>query len=96
MTPEEIKNKIYNFLDKQDISTKDKYFIIKMIEQELLEDVLSDGEEEVQEDEDDFSDFEDEEEPVKKSKPVEDFMEDDEDDTEPKPLIKRPRVKVDN
>jgi len=93
MTPEETKHKVYAFFDKQGISEMEKYFVIKMMEQELLDTILGEGEEEAQEEEDDFSEFEDNE-PEEKSDPIEDFVEEEDNDTEKKPLIKRPRIKV--
>jgi len=91
MTPEETKNKIYSFLDKQGISEMEKYFVIKMMEQELLDTILGEGEEEAQEEQDDFSEFEDE--PEEKDE-EQDLGEEVDIDEEPKVLIKKPRVKV--
>jgi len=94
MTPEETKNKMFAFLDRQEITDMEKYFVIKMMEQEQLDSILNDGAEEAQEEEDDFSDFEEEEvkDPLEKVN-EDDLMEEDDDD-KPVPLIKKPRVKV--
>ncbi len=94
MTPEETKNKMFAFLDRQEITDMEKYFVIKMMEQEQLDSILNDGAEEAQEEEDDFSDFEDEEVKDPLEKVNEDDLMEEEDDDKPVPLIKKPRVKV--
>jgi hypothetical protein len=54
----ELKDKINNFLDKQQIELKEKYFIIKSLEEDYLTMVYYEDAEEDDIEEDDFEDFE--------------------------------------
>jgi len=82
---EEIQKKIITFMEKNNVSKKDQYFLIRGLEIEILEDIMNDTEEET----DDFGDFE-EDEP---EDPVDSFIAEQEKTKKPG-LIKRNKLKV--
>ena len=59
---EDMKTKIHGFLtEKQKLSTKDAYFLVDSLREDLRDEILSDGDEEPEEDDVDIG--EEEEEP---------------------------------